>query len=351
MEKLLKRIEAEILLNSFNYKTYFPESKMAVHFEQMTKKKSEYKFDSRLFMSSAKDWFTEKEHEWRNSHRKNIRQTLDSHILPEFGEMSLDQITKSEILTFRSKLTKPAPERRRRKGLSASRINHIMTPLQMILTDASEKYDFTNPWKNISPLKVPKSDVDPFDLDEVQLIINSVRSSFKNYYTVRFFTAMRPAEIDGLMWKYVDFKRRQILIRETIVDGEMVYVKNDGSFREIAMSQPVYDALKTQNEVTGKQTYVFCSSVGTPLVHKQVTRYVWHPLLRFLGLKARRPYQTRHTAATIWLAAGEAPEWIARQMGHSSTEMLFTIYSRFVPNLTRQDGSAFEKLIDEQFKK
>jgi integrase len=64
-----------------------------------------------------------------------------------------------------------------------------------------------------------------------------------------------------------------------------------------------------------------------------------------LGLKVRRAYQTRHTAATLWLAAGENPEWIARQMGHSTTEMLFRVYSRYVPNITRQDGSAFERLM------
>jgi integrase len=34
-------------------------------------------------------------------------------------------------------------------------------------------------------------------------------------------------------------------------------------------------------------------------------------------------------------------------MGHSTTKMLFEIYSRFVPNLTRQDGSAFEKLLSK----
>jgi integrase len=62
-------------------------------------------------------------------------------------------------------------------------------------------------------------------------------------------------------------------------------------------------------------------------------------------MKDRRFYQTRHTAATLWLASGEAPEWIAKQMGHTSTEMLFKVYSRYVPNLTRQDGSAFERLL------
>jgi integrase len=51
----------------------------------------------------------------------------------------------------------------------------------------------------------------------------------------------------------------------------------------------------------------------------------------------------------LWLAAGESPEWIARQMGHSTTEMLFRVYSRFVPNLTRQDGSAFERLVTAHF--
>jgi len=127
------------------------------------------------------------------------------------------------------------------------------------------------------------------------------------------------------------------------------YTKNDGSQREIHMSQPVYDALLAQRNATGEYAYVFCNRLGTPLSHNNITRRVWYPLLRYLGLNKRRPYQTRHTAATLWLAAGESPEWIARQMGHTSTEMLFKVYSRYVPNLTRQDGSAFERLLGTQF--
>ena len=34
--------------------------------------------------------------------------------------------------------------------------------------------------------------------------------------------------------------------------------------------------------------------------------------------------------------------------GHSSTEMLFKVYSRYIPNLTRMDGSAFERLIQSR---
>ena len=40
-----------------------------------------------------------------------------------------------------------------------------------------------------------------------------------------------------------------------------------------------------------------------------------------------------------------------RQMGHSTTEALFRIYSRYVPNLTRQDGSTFESLLKRTLNK
>jgi integrase len=162
---------------------------------------------------------------------------------------------------------------------------------------------------------------------------------------VRFFTGLRTGEVHGLQWKYVDFDRREIRVRETFVLGEDEYTKTDSSQRDIQMSQVVFDALKEQHKATGSMKYVFCNRNGDPLDNKNFISRVWNPLLRYLGLKIRRPYQCRHTAATLWLASGEAPEWIARQLGHSTTEMLFRVYSRYVPNLTRKDGSAFERLL------
>jgi integrase len=41
------------------------------------------------------------------------------------------------------------------------------------------------------------------------------------------------------------------------------------------------------------------------------------------------------------LATGENPDWIAGQLGHTSTQMLFQRYTKFIPNVTRRDGTAF----------
>lgn len=204
----------------------------------------------------------------------------------------------------------------------------------------------TSAFRNVKPLKMKRSDVNPFSLEEVQKILNKVRADYKSYFILRFFTGMRTGEVHGLKWKYIDFERRLILVRESIVLGEEDELKTDGSMRDVQMNQLVFDALKAQSKVTGRTSeYVFCNRLGQPIDNKNFINRIWSPLLRHLGLDHRRAYQMRHTAATLWLASGEAPEWIARQMGHTSTEMLFRVYSRYVPNLTRQDGSAMERML------
>ncbi|WP_219846045.1 tyrosine-type recombinase/integrase [Maribrevibacterium harenarium] len=294
------------------------------------------------------EWFERNKIAWRKSHTVNIENIIKKHYLPFFGETKIGDITRNDLLKFRSALAK-VPGRNGRESLTNTRINKIMDPLKRIFEDAAEEFNFITPYIRIKPLKSQKSDVQPFTFNEVNLILDQVREDYRDYYLIRFFTGMRTGEIDGLKWKYVDLTSRIIKIRETVVAGEEDLTKTESSIRDIHMSQPVYEAFKRQRLRSlrfGK--FVFCNRYGEAMDHNNITKRVWYPLLKRLGLEKRRPYQTRHTAATLWLAAGESPEWIAMQMGHSTTEMLFRVYSRYVPNLTRMDGSAMDKLLAEK---
>ena len=361
LQKVLDRIEADIAAGTFDYRRFFPGSKNAAKFDPAhggmvgsataavvaLPSAAASVASTPRFKDFAETWFAEKEVEWRRSYRTTIRRELDRALIPKFGEKEVGQIFKADVLAYRAELGKATAKGKQSK-LSAARINKMLNPLRQILNEAADRFDFRTPFDSVKQLKTKRSDVDPFTLAEVKQVLDTVRPDFKHYFTVRFFTGMRTGEIDGLQWKYVDFENRLILVRETVVGGEEEYTKTDGSQRDIQMSQLVFDALKAQFEATGKLSkFVFCNRLGTPLDHKNVTNRVWYPLLRHLNLKKRRPYQCRHTAATLWLASGEAPEWIARQLGHTTTEMLFRVYSRYVPNLTRRDGSAFERLITQ----
>ncbi|MDN5651505.1 MAG: site-specific integrase [Lactococcus lactis] len=348
LENFVSKMQAEIQLGSFRYENYFPQSKKLEQFQslELMRSTNSHKDSNSGFDYFSRVWLEEKKPEWRCSQITNVENILKIYLLPHFGNVPLNTINKAKIMAFRGNLVK---EGNNGRLLSASRINHIMTPLRMVITEASERFDFENPWKNIKPLSVPKSNVSPFTLEEVMLIIDNVRVDYKPYFTVRFFTGMRTGEIDGLPWKNIDFERRQIVIDQAIVGGVIGDTKTSGSNRIIHMNQLVYDALIEQQSFTKHLSeFVFSTKAGTPLSHRNVTKRVWYPLLRYLELDIRNPYQSRHTAATLWLAAGESPEWIAAQMGHSSTTMLFTVYSRYVPNLTRQDGSALDKLLIER---
>ncbi len=358
MATLLKKMEKEMVEGTFDYHSYFPVgasahklSGMAVEAGKQRPNQTALRpqtdlssgGDGPTFAEFAQQWADEMRIQWRNTQIMTVVNTLEKYLIPTFGERRVGLITKRDLMAFRSDLAKVPG--RKGKMLSASRINHILTPLRMILNEAANRYEFTSPYHGIKSLKVPRTIVEPFSLDEVEAILRAVRKDFRDYYLIRFFTGLRTSEIDGLRWEKVDLERRQILVHEALVAGEVVPTKNDGSFRTVEMSLPVHQAFQEQYQATGQGNYVFCTRDGTPLRHDNVTNRVWYPLLRYLDLKPRRPYQTRHTAATLWLAAGESPEWIARQMGHSTTEMLFRVYSRYVPNLTRQDGSAMERLL------
>ena len=355
LEQALKKIESEIMLGTFDYAKTFPNSKRLAQLEgkggtlekPTARPVAQSPHRGPLFGAFAEEWLSEKEVEWKRSYRQKIRDIMDKYLKPEFGEMGVSDIVKAELLKYRAKLAKVTHGS---NTLSASRMNQIMNVIKQILDEAADRYEFTTPYQGIKPLRLARTQIDPFNLDEVQAFLGAVDPDWRNYFIVRFFSGMRTSEIDGLQWAYVDFDRREIMVEKTLVKGEMDTPKTHGSLRTIQMSQLVYDALKAQQDVTGQfGRFVFCTRYGNPVQYNNVSNRVWYPTLKKLGLKRRNPYQTRHTAATLWLASGESPEWIARQMGHSNTKMLFTVYSRYVPNLTRQDGSAFERLLLNSF--
>ena len=347
LKPILKRLEAEIALGTFKYEVYFPNSKRLKKIEaQQAQKNQQYNsIDVPTFAEFTNQWYDEMSIGWRNSYKKVISSMLKLRLIPAFGDKKICDIQKTDVLQFRASLAKVTNGKN--KPVSAQHINRHIKVLKMIVNEAADRHDFNSLINGIKPLKAQKPDIKPFTLQEVNQIISNVRFDYKHYYIVRFFTGMRSAEIDGLQWKYVDFERGEILIRETLVNGEMEYTKTDGSQRAIKMTDMVRDALLDQREVTGDKQFVFVNCNGKPLDRRNVARRVWHPLLRHLGLERRNPYQTRHTAATLLLASGEAVEWVARQLGHANTEMLFRVYSRYVPNLTRNDGSAFERLLQQ----
>ncbi len=361
VQSLMSRISKEIKQGLFDYAATFPGSAKAAQFASTasgilatTAPVAQSKFsdpvpaalpDTPTFSDFSVIWRKEMAPQWRRQHRLSVDATFDAHLLSEFGDRPVGSITKADVLTFRAKLAKLPG--RGSPQLSAPTINKTMGLLRQCLTEASERFGTPDPFKGVKRLKGRRADVKPFSLEEIERIRASIRPDYQHYMTCRFFTGMRTGEINGLKWKHVDFENEVIRIREVFSGGEVEEnAKTEGSIRDIPMLPMVKNALKQHwAERDPENEYVFTTRGGNPIDAHNFANRIWYPLLRFLDLEKRRPYQTRHTTATLMLASGENPEWIARLMGHTNTQMLFTVYSRYVPNLTRKDGLAFSGLV------
>lgn len=160
LEKVLARIEAEIDAGTFVYADNFPNSKalpkIAAAQATARAKNEAYKTGDGgmtvvqavaeavknvgpAFQEFANTWFDQHCIQWRRSHIKALKSTLNGHLIPHFGAKGVGSITKSDVLEFRAKLGK-VKGRGTKDGLSAKRINEIMGLLRQIINEAADEY-------------------------------------------------------------------------------------------------------------------------------------------------------------------------------------------------------------------
>lgn len=168
-----------------------------------------------------------------------------------------------------------------------------------------------------------------------------------------FWTGIRPNEAGALKLGDIDWPSSRFRIRAGRYRGVESTPKTASSVRDVDMLPPVVEAMQAQRAQQAAarlkrglgapqpgEDYVFTGPEGGLLNVNNLRDHAWYGTLKKAGLRRRTMYQTRHSFASNALAAGEAPSWVAAMLGHTTPEMLFSVYARFIPNRTRRDGSA-----------
>ena len=119
--------------------------------------------------------------------------------------------------------------------------------------------------------------------------------------------------------------------------------KTRKSVRDVKLLPPALKALGRQKQITFflKGGHIFRDPrTNEPWAGDEGIRQgPWKFALRKAGVRYRRPYQTRHTYASMMLTAGEPLGWVAGQMGHSDLNMLGRVYARWIKSATPDVGS------------
>lgn len=195
VEKLAARINKDIESNSFQYSSYFPTGRNRRLFEDGQEMTSPQEVAAsaaaaaaikdvqvQLFSEFSGTWSREKQPDWRQNTRDWIQSILDTHLLPTFGLKRLDQIRREDVLAFRATLS----ERQHKNGraISARTVNAVMRILKAILAEGALRFGFQNPGERVKRLKVQRKEIAPFSLDEMELILKTVRADYRPYLMV-----------------------------------------------------------------------------------------------------------------------------------------------------------------------
>lgn len=292
---------------------------------------------SRSLADFAHDWFAQCSLGWRNSTQRRVEGILRRYLVPELAKHDVDGFGRAELMAFRLRLAREA-------GCSTKRINAVLQVLSQCLGERERQCGIANPGSSLRRLPTPRPMIQPFTLPELRRLRAAAPTHLSEYVWIRGLVGLRSGEANGLRWDCIDRVRGTIEIRRARGDGRDGLPKNGSSQRLIPMCGPVAEAFDRQWQRTGSMGgYVFLSRQGRALDIQNFARRDWRRMLDAEGLTLRGPEQLRHTAATLMLAAGEAPTFIAQVLGHSDCRMLLTIYARHVAGVTgRRDGAAWE---------
>lgn len=265
----------------------------------------------------------EKKHTVKEKTYSRYKDTIDKWIRPTYG--------KKKMSAIKASMLKEYINTQYNLGKSTKTIELYITIFSGIIQEAmyDEVLD-SNPFKNIKKGKKKKPEITPFSPTEVNLLLEHSDGWLRNYIGIASHLGLRSGEMMGLKWN--DITDSHIKIRRTRDRGRDTEPKTSSSIRDLPIFNSIKEFLDSQSKITGNMEYVFVSKFNEPWCHSgSICQYHWYPLLDKLGLKRRRIYELRHTFATNMLNSGyfKVTE-IAHLMGHTTTEYLFNVYSKYI---------------------
>jgi len=318
-EDILTQIQADISKGAFNLATYFPDHPKAKRF----RRGSDIKISVKL-----KQWL-ERKHRTLEATTWNLyKSAIAYHLIPEFGEHSLADLTANQVRTWMDTL-----------NLSSTTINNALIPLRAILTEAYEDGLIDkNTLARISNLPRRTPEPDPFTREEMEEILRACMGEIRNLFAFAFWTGLRSSELIALKWKDINLKKGTAFIRHVRTrTGDKDRPKNQSSIRTLELLPPARAILEAQAKITGTGDHVFRNPyTGHPWKDSGKLRKAWDRIIKKSNVRYRKPYNTRHTFASLMLSSGAPPMWVATQMGHKDWGMIRKVYGRWLPDVDTQ---------------
>lgn len=281
--------------------------------------------------------------------------TYDAYIKKPFGKKKLKDLRPEQIQNLYNTL--------KNEGYSRSTVELVSVVLGNMYKQAYKNQLIQ---RNPVPLAtLPKMDPPKerrvLTMEEQVLLMDTLKGHKYYYiYELALSTGMRNGEVRGLQWSDVDFQKRVIHVRGTLVQNRYGFYidlpKTRSSYRDIPMLDNVFVLLKEHKKeqlekrlllgqdwkaCKGLENLVVTTDMGAPLgksylnkVLKTTTRKIQlqHPEFEYITF-----HGLRHTFATRCIENGMEPQVLKTILGHSKLSITMDLYAHVLPDTKNKE--------------
>lgn len=347
--RLAGMINYEIKAGTFSYARHFPDSP---------------RVKTNTLGHYIDLWLDIKRNEMAPSGFRTYKSKAETHIRPVWGDIQADQIDHLDLQAWVQKVLMPK--------LHNKTVRDVVSHLRQIFTIyRTRNRTAHDPTEGIT-IRLPDADeADPFDRKEIERILadDPERRQELNLAQFMLWAGPRVSESIALAWEDVDLKAGTVKFRRSQVRSHYKVTKTRRSTREVRLLKPALEALEAQRRYTEKlqPVEIDVTDRDNKTVKRQKVRFVFHKTttnaawtssevllktwwrkhLANTGVRYRGPNNCRHTYASQMLSTGVVPlDWIADQMGHTSTAMIWRHYGKWI----NQDGPDMISLLEHALK-
>lgn len=179
----------------------------------------------------------------------------------------------------------------------------------------------------------PEKDVQPLSAEDQAALLELLHSDAKPTAPLIEFmleTGLRVGEAQALSWKNVDFDRKCISVRATVLNGNQSRnavqgsPKTRSSVRTIPISMRAFEIL-TSLKKNAYSIYVFSDENGLPLKYGRIQKH-YQRLCKRASIPNCGLHSLRHTFATNCYHNGCDVKILSKLLGHSSTSVTYNTY-------------------------
>lgn len=178
-------------------------------------------------------------------------------------------------------------------------------------------------------------------------------------WTLLLTSGLRPGEALALKWGDIDGDR--LRVQRTLVwrprgEWQLVEPKTPKARRVVSIPTSArrelaaHRAAQLQTRLIAGPHWadldlVFSTSSGKPIEYRLLISRCFKPLARAAGPPKLRPYDLRHTCATLLLAAGENVKVVSERLGHASAALTLDTYSHVLPDMQQDAAARLERVL------